>query len=162
MSLVRVQLPEPRIRPQNRLILRCFFDLTLSDLGIFRHTAIHPEIYIFLHSSYTERTWRPSLPGRPAQNKPLAKGVLLSTNATTPKGLPMKYTHFDDITPNNRTEFAMLYFAAIRTMRKLEAAIRKTNNGHLTGRQAGLLLHLQRKFAQMSAAWKSQQNKYKE
>lgn len=74
----------------------------------------------------------------------------------------MKYTHFDDITPNNRTEFAMLYFAAIRTMRKLEAAIRKTNNGHLTGRQAGLLLHLQRKFAQMSAAWKSQQNKYKE
>lgn len=71
----------------------------------------------------------------------------------------MKYTHFDDITPNNRTEFAMLYFAAMRTMRKLEAAIRKTNNGHLTGRQAGLLLHLQRKFAQMSANYKATQRK---
>lgn len=74
----------------------------------------------------------------------------------------MNYTHFQDITPNNRTEFAMLYFAAMRTMRKLEAAIRKTNNGHLTGRQAGLLLHLQRKLAQMVAAWKSQQNTHKE
>ena len=67
----------------------------------------------------------------------------------------MKYTHFDDITPNNRTEFAMLYFAAMRTMLKLEAAIRKTNDGHLTGRQAGLLLHIQRKFLQMSARYKA-------
>lgn len=75
------------------------------------------------------------------------------------KGLPMKYTHFDDIAPNNRTGFAMLYFAAIRTMRKLEAAIRKTNDGHLTGRQAGLLLHLQRKFVQMSANYKATQHK---
>lgn len=72
------------------------------------------------------------------------------------KGFPMKCTHFDDIAPNKRTDFAMLYFAAMRTMRKLEAAIRKTNNGHLTGRQAGLLLHLQRKFAQMAALWKKQ------
>lgn len=71
------------------------------------------------------------------------------------KGLPMKYTHFDDIAPNNRTEFAMLYFATMRTMRKLEAAIRKTNNGRLTGRQAGLLLHLQHKLEQMVALWKS-------
>ncbi|MDE6250769.1 MAG: hypothetical protein K2M34_04010 [Alphaproteobacteria bacterium] len=71
----------------------------------------------------------------------------------------MKYTHFDDITPNNRTEFTMLYFAAMRTMRNLEAAIRKTNNDHLTGRQAGLLLHLQRKLAQMSANYKAPQRK---
>ena len=63
----------------------------------------------------------------------------------------MKYTHFNDIMPNNRTEFAMLYFAAIRTMRKLEAT-----NGRLTGRQAGLLSHVQRKLIQMIAAWKSQ------
>ena len=67
----------------------------------------------------------------------------------------MKYTHFDDIAPNNRTEFAMLYFAAMRTMRKLEAAIRRTNNGRLTDHQAGLLLHLQHKLEQMVALWKS-------
>ena len=70
----------------------------------------------------------------------------------------MKHTHFDDITPNNRTKFAMLYFAAMRTLRKLEAAIRKTNDGHLTGRQAGLLLHLQRKLEQMSARHKAHQD----
>ena len=67
----------------------------------------------------------------------------------------MKYKHFDDIRPNHNTSFVMLYFAAMRTMRKLEAAIRKTNNGRLTGRQAGLLLHLQHKLEQMVALWKS-------
>lgn len=67
----------------------------------------------------------------------------------------MKYKHFDDIRPNHNTSFAMLYFAAMRTMRKLEAAIRRTNNGRLTGRQAGLLLHLQHKLEQMVALWKS-------
>lgn len=71
----------------------------------------------------------------------------------------MKYSHFDDIASNNRTDFAMQYFAAMRTMRKLEVAIRKTNNGRLTGRQAGLLLHLQRKLVQMSANYKATQRK---
>ncbi len=74
----------------------------------------------------------------------------------------MNYTHFVDIVPNNHTDFAMLYFAAIRNMHKSEAAISKTNEDRLTGRQAGLLLHLQRKFTQMVAIWKSQQDKYKE
>lgn len=36
----------------------------------------------------------------------------------------MKHTHFNDIAPNNRTEFTMLYFAAMYTIRKLEAAIK--------------------------------------
>ena len=76
-------------------------------------------------------------------------------NTANLKGPPMKYKHFDDIRPNRNTSFAMLYFAAMRTMRKLEAAIRKTNNGRLTGRQAGLLLHLQHKLEQMVALWKS-------
>ena len=76
-------------------------------------------------------------------------------NTTNLKGPPMKYKHFDDIRPNHNTSFVMLYFAAMRTMRKLEAAIRKTNNGRLTGRQAGLLLHLQHKLEQMVALWKS-------
>lgn len=80
-------------------------------------------------------------------------------NTTNLKGPPMKYKHFDDIAPNNRTEFAMLYFATMRTMRKLEAAIRKTNNGRLTGRQAGLLLHLQHKLMQMAANHKTPQCK---
>lgn len=41
----------------------------------------------------------------------------------------MKYTHFDDIAPNNHTDFTILYFAACRSLRELQAAIRRTNGG---------------------------------
>lgn len=153
MSLVRVQLPEPRIPPQNCLILRYFFDLTLSDLGIFRHTAIHPEIYTFLHSSYTEsvsRLVREQTTGLFGTDK---------YKYGNPKVLPMKYTHFDDIAPNNRTEFAMLYFAAMRTIQKLDSAIRRTNGGYRTGHQAWLMQRLQYKLSQMSANYKTPQRR---
>ena len=48
----------------------------------------------------------------------------------------MKYKHFDDITPNHRTDFVMLYFAACRSLRELESAVRRTQDGALTNRQA--------------------------
>lgn len=65
-------------------------------------------------------------------------GLLLLSNdkCDNPKGIAMKYKHFDDIKPNNKTDFIMLYFAACRSLRELEAAIRRTNNGRLTCRQA--------------------------
>ncbi|MBO4480872.1 MAG: hypothetical protein J5742_04640 [Alphaproteobacteria bacterium] len=66
----------------------------------------------------------------------------------------MKYKHFDDIEPNHKTDFIMLYFAACRSLRQLEAAIRKINGGKLTCRQAWLLLRIQRKLSQMAALWK--------
>ena len=66
----------------------------------------------------------------------------------------MKYKHFDDIKPNNKTDFTMLYFAACRSLRELEAAIRRTNNGRLTFRQAWLLRRIQQKLTQMVALWK--------
>lgn len=69
----------------------------------------------------------------------------------------MKYTHFDDIYPNHRTEFVMLYFAACRSLRKLQAAIRRTNGGKLTCRQAWLLRRIQNKFVQMAARHKAHQ-----
>ena len=67
----------------------------------------------------------------------------------------MKYTHFDDIRPNHRTDFVMLYFAACRSLRELQAAIRRTNGGNLTCRQAWLLRRIQRKLSQMAALWKN-------
>lgn len=70
------------------------------------------------------------------------------------KGLSMKYKHFDDICPNHRTDFIMLYFAACRSLRELQAAIRRTNGGKLTCRQAWLLRRIQNKFVQMVAMWK--------
>ena len=67
----------------------------------------------------------------------------------------MKYTHFDDILPNHRTDFVMLYFAACRSLRELQAAIRRTNGGKLTCRQAWLLRRIQNKFVQMVARHKA-------
>ena len=69
----------------------------------------------------------------------------------------MKYTHFDDILPNHRTDFVMLYFAACRSLRELQAAIRRTNGGKLTCRQAWLLRRIQNKFVQMAARHKAHQ-----
>ena len=66
----------------------------------------------------------------------------------------MKYKHFNEIAPNHKTDFIMLYFAACRSLRELEAAIRRTNNGNLTCRQAWLLRRIQRKLFQMAAMWK--------
>ena len=76
-------------------------------------------------------------------------------NMTTLKGLSMKYTHFDDILPNHRTDFVMLYFAACRSLRELQAAIRRTNGGKLTCRQAWLLRRIQYKLRQMASKWKN-------
>ena len=69
----------------------------------------------------------------------------------------MKYTHFDDICPNHRTDFVMLYFAACRSLRELQAAIRRTNGGKFTCRQAWLLRRIQNKFVQMVARHKAYQ-----
>ena len=69
----------------------------------------------------------------------------------------MKYTHFDDIQPNHRTDFVMLYFAACRSLRELQAAIRRTNGGKLNCRQAWLLRRIQYKFVQMVARHKADQ-----
>ena len=68
----------------------------------------------------------------------------------------MKYTHFDDILPKRRTGFVMLYF---RSLRELQAAIRRTNGGKLTCRQAWLLRRIQYKFVQMVARLKATQRK---
>ncbi len=68
----------------------------------------------------------------------------------------MKYKHFDDIKPNHRMDFIMLYFAASRSLRELEAAIRRTNNDRLTCRQAWLLRRIQHKLTQIVALWKKQ------
>ena len=65
----------------------------------------------------------------------------------------MRYKHFNDIKPNHRMNFIMFYFAARRSLRELEAAIRRTNNGHLTCRQAWLLRRIQYKLTQMVALW---------
>jgi hypothetical protein len=69
----------------------------------------------------------------------------------------MKYKHFNDIEPNHRTDFIMLYFAACRSLHELENAIRRTNNGNLTCRQAWLLRRIQRKLTQMVSKWKNEQ-----
>lgn len=87
-------------------------------------------------------------------------GLLVESEAKCDnlKGVVMRYKHFNDIKPNHRIDFIMLYFAACRSLRELEAAIRRINNGHLTCRQAWLLRRIQRKITQMVALWKNEEN----
>lgn len=68
----------------------------------------------------------------------------------------MKYTHFDDIEPSNKTDFIMLYFAACRSLRELESNVRYKQNGNLTCKQAWLFRRLYHKLSQMAALWKEQ------
>ena len=63
----------------------------------------------------------------------------------------MKYKHFDEIEPSHNTNFTMFYFATCRSLCKLESAIRRSNGGKLTFRQAWLLRRIQRKLTQMAA-----------
>lgn len=67
----------------------------------------------------------------------------------------MQHTHFDDILPNHRTDFVILYFAACRSLRELQAAIRRNQAGNLTCRQAWLLRRIQYKFVQVVAHHKA-------
>lgn len=52
MSLVRVQLPEPKIS-RKHLCLRLFLNLTLQYLHIQRHTKTRHKTPLWLHNSYT-------------------------------------------------------------------------------------------------------------
>ena len=71
----------------------------------------------------------------------------------------MEYEHFQDIKPNDRANFAVLYFSACRTMQKLERAIRRCNNGRLTFVQFMCLKKIHRKLSQMVALWKGSSHK---
>ena len=77
-------------------------------------------------------------------------------NATTLKGLAMKYKHFREIEPSNKTDFIMLYFAACRSLRELESNVRFRQNGNLTCKQAWLFRRIQRKLFQMASLWKNE------
>lgn len=59
----------------------------------------------------------------------------------------MKYKHFDDIETNYKTDFIMLCFAACRSLHVLETAIRRTNGGKLTYRQACLVRRIQHELS---------------
>ena len=69
----------------------------------------------------------------------------------------MKYKHFREIEPSNKTDFTMLYFADCRSLQELEAAIRRTNDSNLTCRQSWLLRRIQYKLTQMAALRKKQE-----
>lgn len=68
----------------------------------------------------------------------------------------MKYKHFREIEPNNKTDFIMLYFAACRSLRELESNVRFRQNGNLTCKQAWLFRRIQRKLFQMASLWKNE------
>lgn len=66
----------------------------------------------------------------------------------------MKYKHFREIEPSNKTDFIMLYFAACRSLRELESNVRYKQNGNLTCKQIWLFHRLYHNLFQMAALWK--------
>ena len=65
-----------------------------------------------------------------------------------------QYKHFQEIEPNNKTDFIMLYFAACRSLRELESNIRYRQKGNLTCKQTWLFRRLYHKLSQMAAKQK--------
>ncbi len=84
-------------------------------------------------------------------------GLLVESNdkCDNIKGVVMKYKHYREIEPSNKTDFIMLYFATCRSLRELESNVRYKQNGKLTCKQAWLFHRLYRKLFQIAALWKN-------
>ena len=70
------------------------------------------------------------------------------------KGLHMNFKHFDDIKPNDKAQFEMLYFSAQRALRRLELKLNRIYDGKTPKHLRVELKQLNRKLAQMAGAWK--------
>lgn len=70
------------------------------------------------------------------------------------KGVHMNFKHFDDIKPNDKAQFEMLYFSAQRALRRLELKLNRIYNGKTPKHLRIELKQLNRKLTQMASAWK--------
>lgn len=70
------------------------------------------------------------------------------------KGLHMKIKHFDDIKPNDKAQFEMLYFSAQRALRRLELKLNRIYDGKPPRHLRIELKQLNRKLTQMAGVWK--------
>ena len=70
------------------------------------------------------------------------------------KGVHMKIKHFDDIKPNDKAQFEMLYFSAQRALRRLELKLNKIYGDKTPKHLRIELKQLNRKLTQMAGAWK--------
>ncbi len=71
------------------------------------------------------------------------------------KGLHMNFKHFDDIKPNDKAQFEMLYFSAQRALRRLELKLNRIYNGKTPKHLRIELKQLNRKLTQMAGTWKN-------
>ena len=66
----------------------------------------------------------------------------------------MNFKHFDDIKPNNKARFEMLYFSAQRALKRLELKLNRIYDGNPPKHLRIELKQLNRKLTQMVGAWK--------
>ena len=71
------------------------------------------------------------------------------------KGLHMNFKHFDDIKPNDKAQFDMLYFSAQRALRRLELKLNKIYGDKTPKHLRIELKQLNRKLTQMVDVWKT-------
>lgn len=70
----------------------------------------------------------------------------------------MKYTHFDDILPNRRTDFVMLYFRCVSIFTRATGRYSPNKRWQIDLPPSMLLRRIQYKFVQVVAHYKAHQH----
>ena len=70
------------------------------------------------------------------------------------KVVDINFKHFDDIKPNDKAQFEMLYFSAQRALRRLELKLNRIYDGQPPKHLRIELKQLNRKLTQMAGVWK--------
>ncbi len=70
------------------------------------------------------------------------------------KGLHMNFKHFDDIKPNDKAQFEMLYFSAQRALRRLGLNLNRIYSDKTPKNLRIELKQLNRKLTQIAGVWK--------
>lgn len=67
----------------------------------------------------------------------------------------MIFKHFEDVQPNDQTNFIMTYSAINRALSRLEYRLHKSYKGHIPYSILKELLKIRQKSTQMAAVWKN-------
>ena len=67
----------------------------------------------------------------------------------------MNFKHFDDIKPNDKAQFEMLYFSAQRALRRLGLNLNRIYSDKTPKNLRIELKQLNRKLTQMAGTWKN-------
>lgn len=74
------------------------------------------------------------------------------------KAKPINFRRWEEIEPNNRTEFSMLYNHSLRALKRLISVIKNEDSAALSKKSHPHLHRIQHKIEQMSEHYKATRN----